>query len=460
MPGQASPPTDFDAYHKWLGIPPAEQPPHHYRLLGLALFESDPEVIAAAADRQMAHVKSFAAGRNGAASQALLNELARARVTLLNQRQKAEYDVRLDAAHGAAARGPHADGMGQAPAEPPFAPPADATADALAASSAGLAAAQIFKARRKSASPAAVGLVLAGMAGFVALTLMVGRGGGEKGTAVEPTVVGATPTGRTTPPREPAADAEPAAETTAGAGEIPTGETTPDAAAIKPRAPRAPNPAAAPPRPAGGNAGSPSPAAPGRRDAPRAAVERESPAPAYAIDIDLRGRSQKWPLDDAASARFQVLGVRGSGAQVELDPADGVFDETSKVKIIVKGARDIVLIVDLRRPDPQSAAFFVEYAYVNSEGKPQPLTLERLDDVVRRIVAEGEGHVAELDALKKFRDAAKGKKGYDVAAMDATINAKQEYVDGLRTLRDEAEALRTLAAQLDKECAIEIARVE
>ncbi len=23
----------FDAYRKWLGIPPEEQPPHHYRLL-------------------------------------------------------------------------------------------------------------------------------------------------------------------------------------------------------------------------------------------------------------------------------------------------------------------------------------------------------------------------------------------------------------------------------------------
>ena len=40
----------FDPYHKWLGIPPKDQPPNHYRLLGIELFESDPEVIDMAAE--------------------------------------------------------------------------------------------------------------------------------------------------------------------------------------------------------------------------------------------------------------------------------------------------------------------------------------------------------------------------------------------------------------------------
>ncbi|HQU45105.1 MAG TPA: hypothetical protein PK867_19985 [Pirellulales bacterium] len=35
----------FDPYHKWLGIPPKDQPPNHYRLLGIELFEEDLEVI-------------------------------------------------------------------------------------------------------------------------------------------------------------------------------------------------------------------------------------------------------------------------------------------------------------------------------------------------------------------------------------------------------------------------------
>ncbi len=54
----------FDPYHRWLGIPPAEQPPHHYRLLGLGMFESDAEVIRDAATRQMAHVRSYHLGQH------------------------------------------------------------------------------------------------------------------------------------------------------------------------------------------------------------------------------------------------------------------------------------------------------------------------------------------------------------------------------------------------------------
>ena len=34
----------FDAYHKWLGIAPKDQPPNHYRLLGVDLFEADDDM--------------------------------------------------------------------------------------------------------------------------------------------------------------------------------------------------------------------------------------------------------------------------------------------------------------------------------------------------------------------------------------------------------------------------------
>ena len=44
----------IDFLHKWLGIPADEQPPNHYRLLGLRVFEDDPEVIDAAADKHLA----------------------------------------------------------------------------------------------------------------------------------------------------------------------------------------------------------------------------------------------------------------------------------------------------------------------------------------------------------------------------------------------------------------------
>jgi len=85
----------FDPYHRWLGISPKDQPANHYRLLGIDPFESDPNVIEAAADRQMAHLRTYQTGRHGDVSQRLLNEVAAAKVALLNPAKKAAYDQRL-----------------------------------------------------------------------------------------------------------------------------------------------------------------------------------------------------------------------------------------------------------------------------------------------------------------------------------------------------------------------------
>ena len=90
----------FDPYYKWLGIPPNEQPPNHYRLLGLQLFERDVEVIEAAANRQMTYVQQRASGGRAAVSQRLLNELSAARVCLLDPKKKAAYDADLKAKTG------------------------------------------------------------------------------------------------------------------------------------------------------------------------------------------------------------------------------------------------------------------------------------------------------------------------------------------------------------------------
>ena len=90
-------PDAFDPYFKWLGIPKADQPPHAYRLLGIELFESDANVISNAADGRMAQIKSFQTGRFAAVSQKLLNEIAAAKVCLLNPQKKVEYDQRLQA---------------------------------------------------------------------------------------------------------------------------------------------------------------------------------------------------------------------------------------------------------------------------------------------------------------------------------------------------------------------------
>ena len=85
----------FDPYYKWLGIPPKDQPPNHYRLLGIEAFESDRDVIEAAANRLMSYLHEIAAGDEVDYSQQILNEVSAARVCLLDRRQKSVYDVGL-----------------------------------------------------------------------------------------------------------------------------------------------------------------------------------------------------------------------------------------------------------------------------------------------------------------------------------------------------------------------------
>ncbi|MHB1036372.1 MAG: formylglycine-generating enzyme family protein [Pirellulales bacterium] len=88
---------EFDPYLRWLGIRDEQRPPNHYRLLGIDLFETDADVIATAADRQMAHVRTFQTGQHSAFSQQILNELAVAKLCLLKPAAKADYDARLRA---------------------------------------------------------------------------------------------------------------------------------------------------------------------------------------------------------------------------------------------------------------------------------------------------------------------------------------------------------------------------
>jgi serine/threonine protein kinase len=100
----------FNPYHKWLGIPLQEQPPNHYRLLGIPQFESDHDVIDTAANRQLAHIRTYQSGKYAEISQRILNEISRARVTLLNDHARDEYNAKLGkrAKAQAAAAGPSA----------------------------------------------------------------------------------------------------------------------------------------------------------------------------------------------------------------------------------------------------------------------------------------------------------------------------------------------------------------
>ena len=87
--------SDFDPLHVWLGIPPEEQPPDHYRLLGIKRLETNLDVIESAADRQMAHLRTFQSGQRGKFTQSVLNQVSAARICLLNPKKKAAYDQQL-----------------------------------------------------------------------------------------------------------------------------------------------------------------------------------------------------------------------------------------------------------------------------------------------------------------------------------------------------------------------------
>jgi len=85
----------FDPYYTWLAIPPEDQPPTLYRLLGLRPFEDNPEVIENVASQRTAYLRTLQAGSHAQESQRLFNEVAAARACLLNRGRKGLYDAKL-----------------------------------------------------------------------------------------------------------------------------------------------------------------------------------------------------------------------------------------------------------------------------------------------------------------------------------------------------------------------------
>ncbi len=82
-------------YQEWLEIPADRLPPNHYALLGLDDFESDVERIESAAKSRSAYLHQVAAGPERKLIQDVLNQVAVARRTLLNDSSRSEYDQQL-----------------------------------------------------------------------------------------------------------------------------------------------------------------------------------------------------------------------------------------------------------------------------------------------------------------------------------------------------------------------------
>jgi len=87
----------FDPYLEWLGIQDLKRPPDHYKLLGLSPGERDPQVIAHAADVQMAKIRRIRPGSHLAEWSRLLDQINAVKVCLLNPVSKVAYDGSLPA---------------------------------------------------------------------------------------------------------------------------------------------------------------------------------------------------------------------------------------------------------------------------------------------------------------------------------------------------------------------------
>lgn len=105
----------FNPYVDWLGLQLHELPPDHYRILGLNRFANDPAAIVKAADQRMRQIRMHQTGPRGKFTQSLLNELASAKLCLLNPESKAAYDAELKSQLAAGGSGP--------PLPPPTPPP-------------------------------------------------------------------------------------------------------------------------------------------------------------------------------------------------------------------------------------------------------------------------------------------------------------------------------------------------
>ena len=88
-------PESFDPYHKWLAIPPEDQPPSHYRLLVIDAFEQDEEVIANAAEQRLSHLRILEMGEQGATATELIKEIKAARSCLLDPQTRSSYEAQL-----------------------------------------------------------------------------------------------------------------------------------------------------------------------------------------------------------------------------------------------------------------------------------------------------------------------------------------------------------------------------
>jgi len=85
--------NSFNPYCQWLGLADLGRPPSYYELLQIPTGETDATLIAHAADKLSARVRSQRPGPHAARWQQLLDELAAAKRTLLDGAARERYDA-------------------------------------------------------------------------------------------------------------------------------------------------------------------------------------------------------------------------------------------------------------------------------------------------------------------------------------------------------------------------------
>jgi len=87
-----------DYYTQWLGVPSGTRPPDYYTLLGVDVFCADQDAIEKATRKQLTRLDEFALYPDRDtrdAVQDMMNEVARARVDLVNPNRRLTYDQKL-----------------------------------------------------------------------------------------------------------------------------------------------------------------------------------------------------------------------------------------------------------------------------------------------------------------------------------------------------------------------------
>ncbi|MHC4403122.1 MAG: hypothetical protein ACYTG0_25960, partial [Planctomycetota bacterium] len=121
--------ADFNPYLEWLGAAEGQRPANHYELLGIAVGEDNPAVIAHAADVLRAKIRRIRPGPHVADWQRLLDDLRKAKRCLLDAPAKMAYDAALRGPSGV--EQPAWLGSTQVPPEPADEPPSGPTVPQL-----------------------------------------------------------------------------------------------------------------------------------------------------------------------------------------------------------------------------------------------------------------------------------------------------------------------------------------